>query len=155
LKRSTLEKALQKVGSLATGEISASQFAKFIDIIQSEVDDSNLKYEFEDEEVKKFETSKKSSVLSSEEEDEDNYGDGEEEVSEEEAAKQAFEELLQEGKETVSLVDFLQWEDVQELLEVGALSRDDLASAIESAGVTVEQDGINFEKVSKNAEGIC
>lgn len=147
-----------KVGSLETGEITLSQFIQLIDIIQGSVDDSNLKYEYEEEvEVKDkgFETSKKSSVLSSkvdEEDEEENWGDDEsggdfEELTEEEAARQAFEELVVDGAETISLVDFLQWEDVQELLEVGALSKDDLATAIENAGVSVEQDGITFEKV--------
>jgi hypothetical protein len=160
LKRSSLEKALVKVGSLESGEITLPQFIQLIDIIQGSVDDSNLKYEYEEEvEVKDkgFETSKKSSVLSSkvdEEDEEENWGDDEsggdfEELTEEEAARQAFEELVVDGAETISLVDFLQWEDVQELLEVGALSKDDLATAIENAGVSVEQDGITFEKVCK------
>ena len=133
---------------------------QLIDIIQGAVDDSNLKYEYEEDEMsgkdKKFETSKKSSVLngndSDEDEEEENWGDDEsggdfEVLTEEEAARQAFEELLAEGSDKISLVDFLQWEDVQELLEVGALSKDDLATAIENAGVSVEEDGIEFDKV--------
>ena len=153
LKRSTLEKALVKVGSLATGDISLKQFMQLIDIIQGAVDDSNLKFEYEDEvKDKDFKTSKKSSVLGSEEEEE-NWGEDEsggdfEELTEEEAAKQAFDELVKDGATTISLVEFLQWEDVQELLEVGALSKDDLATAIENAGVSLELDGITFDKVS-------
>ena len=157
LKRSSLEKALVKIGSLETGEITLPQFMQLIDIIQGSVDDSNLKYEYEEEasgKDKRFETSKKSSVLNGddEEEEEENWGDDEsggdfEILTEEEAARQAFEELLVDGSDKITLVDFLQWEDVQELLEVGALSKDDLATAIENAGVSVEQDGIEFEKV--------
>ena len=41
---------------------------------------------------------------------------------------------------------FLKWEDVQELLECGALSKDDLSMAIENVGVSVEDDQINFDK---------
>ena len=159
LKRSSLEKALVKVGALATGELTLKQFMALIDIIQGAVDDSNLKYEYEDgdEDVdvkdKGFETSKKSSVLNEDDDEEENWGDDEsggdfEEVTEEEAARQAFDELLADGMTSISLVDFLQWEDVQELLEVGALSKDDLATAIENAGVSVELDGITFEKVN-------
>ena len=154
LKRSTLEKALVKVGSLATGDISLKQFMQLIDIIQGAVDDSNLKFEYEDDvKDKDFKTSKKSSVLGSEEEEEENWGDDEsggdfEELTEEEAAQQAFDELVAEGASTISLVDFLQWEDVQDLLEAGALSKDDLATAIENAGVSLELDGIAFDKVS-------
>ena len=154
LKRSTLEKALVKIGSLATGDISLKQFMQLIDIIQGAVDDSNLKFEYEDDvKDKDFKTSKKSSVLGSEDEEEENWGDDEsggdfEELTEEEAAQQAFDELVAEGASTISLVDFLQWEDVQDLLEAGALSKDDLATAIENAGVSLELDGIAFDKVT-------
>ena len=154
LKRSTLEKALVKIGSLATGDISLKQFMQLIDIIQGAVDDSNLKFEYEEDvKDKDFKTSKKSSVLGSEDEEEENWGDDEsggdfEELTEEEAAQQAFDELVAEGASTISLVDFLQWEDVQDLLEAGALSKDDLATAIENAGVSLELDGIAFDKVT-------
>jgi hypothetical protein len=138
--------------------LSLQQFIQLIDIIQGSVDDSNLKYEYEEDSAKGkvFETSKKSSVLTSEGQEEDdeeeNWGDDESggdarELTEEEAAREAFDELVAEGASTISLVDFLQWEDVQELLEVGAISKDGLATAIENAGVSVEQDGITFEKV--------
>ena len=154
LKRSTLEKALVKIGSLESGDVSLKQFMQLIDIIQGSVDDSNLKYEFEDDAKDEgFETSKKSTVLSSEDEEEaENWGDDESggdfvELTEEEAAREAFDELVVGGASTISLVDFLQWEDVQELLEFGALSKDDLATAIENAGVSLEKDGITFEKV--------
>lgn len=158
LKRSTLEKALVKIGAIASNDLSLQQFIQLIDIIQGSVDDSNLKYEYEEDSAKGkvFETSKKSSVLTSEGEEEDdeeeNWGDDESggdarELTEEEAAREAFDELVAEGATTISLVDFLQWEDVQELLEVGAISKDGLATAIENAGVSVEQDGITFEKV--------
>jgi hypothetical protein len=54
--------------------VSLAQFRQLIDLIQSDVDDSNLKYEYENEgDVKGFETSKKSSVLSSDDEEEEVY----------------------------------------------------------------------------------
>ena len=40
----------------------------------------------------------------------------------------------------------MKWEDVQELLECGALSKDDLSMAIENVGVSVEDDQITFDK---------
>jgi hypothetical protein len=162
LKRSTLEKALVKVGSYESGEITLPQFSQLMDIIQSAVDDASLSYEEEDEEdeveqrgAKGFGASKK--VLSLEgaegEEQEEGGWDGDEEgapleISEEEAAQEIFEELKKPGQSTLQLVDFLKWEDVQELVESGALSRDNLAAAIENAGVSVEKGDMNFETVS-------
>ena len=60
--------------------------------------------------------------------------------------QQVFDELKTPGTETVPLVAFLKWEDVQELLECGALSKDDLSMAIENVGVSVEDDQITFDK---------
>jgi cobalamin biosynthesis protein CobT len=73
------------------------------------------------------------------EEDEDaEYEDSEgAELSEEEAAREIYDEL-RGSKASATVGDFLQWEDVVELLEVGALSRDDLAKAMSSAEVDVQ-----------------
>ena len=56
---------------------------------------------------------------------------------------------LRGNKVHLELIDFLKWEDVQELLECGALSKDDLASAVDSVGVSVEHGGISFEQFSR------
>lgn len=94
-------------------------------------------------------------------------------VDEEEATREVFNELLEKANQnniknkqntkgfkntaggsgsskltTLPLVEFIQWEDVQELLETGSLSKDDLASAIERTGVTVESGDLTFETVS-------
>ena len=93
LKRSTLEKALVKVGSYESGEITLEQFIQLIDIIQTAVDANQLSYEYEEDEEgdkgKGFQTSKKSSVLgSSTDDDDENDSYSDQEVSEEEAARQ-------------------------------------------------------------------
>jgi hypothetical protein len=73
------------------------------------------------------------------EEDEDaDFEDSEgAEVSEEEAAREIYDEL-RGSKASATVGDFLQWEDVVELLEVGALSRDDLAKAMTASEVDVQ-----------------
>ena len=102
-------------------------------------------------------TSKAGRVLSVDDGEGETVEDGEEDIdweaveelleqSEEEQARAVFDEL-RGSKPTLSLVEFLRWEDVQELLESGALSKDNLASAIESAGVTVESDSLGFDTV--------
>ena len=121
--------ALVKVGSYESGEITLQQFTTLIDIIQGAVDESKLSYEYEEGEEeerggKGFQSSKKTSVLGGDDDDEEGDGDGEgdEEVTDEEAAQLIFDELSR-GTGTVALVDFLKWEDIQELLECGALSK--------------------------------
>ena len=42
LKRSTLEKALVKIGAAASGDMNVDQFAQLIDIIQKDVDQKAL-----------------------------------------------------------------------------------------------------------------
>jgi Ca2+-binding EF-hand superfamily protein len=163
LKRSTLEKGIVKVGAYESGEMTLTQFVALVDYIQASIDDSSLSLgEFDEEgdgeSASRIPTSKASKVLRLQDQDEDDElgdddedwdgqgGEGEEELSEEEQAKQAFDDL-REGRASLPLVDFLKWEDVQELLECGALSKDNLAMAIENAGLTVDKGEISFEKV--------
>ena len=81
----------------------------------------------------------------------------ESDVSEEEATREIFNELVDRANKnnknsrpssTLPLIEFIKWEDVQELMESGALSRDDLATAIEKTGVTVESGDLTFDTVS-------
>jgi ribosome-associated protein YbcJ (S4-like RNA binding protein) len=155
-----LERALVKVGSYESGEITLDQFVKLMDIIQNSIDESKLSIDVDDDgdDDKGFASSKKvlrlDDAVDDDEEpwtdDEDVDDDDDEEpveISEEEAAKEIFNELSKE-RPVLPLVDFLKWEDVQELMECGALSKDDLAAAIENAGVSVEKGEMNFETVS-------
>jgi hypothetical protein len=74
------------------------------------------------------------------EEDEDaefEDSEGVDELSEEEAAREIYDEL-RGNKPSATVGDFLQWGDVVELLEVGALSRDNLAKAMSGAEVDVQ-----------------
>lgn len=71
-------------------------------------------------------------------------------LTEEEAAREVYDELRQ-GKRTATLGDFLEWEDLQELLEVGALTKDQLALAIENSRASVQlgdKSALTFEAVS-------
>ena len=73
--------------------------------------------------------------------------DYEDDISEEEATREIYNTLLPKGATTLPLVEFIRWQDVQELLETGALTKDDLASAIEKTGTTVENGDLTFETV--------
>ena len=169
LKRSTLEKALVKVGAVESGEMTLDQFVALVDIIQGGIDEKNLSLDGLDEEdaggaksKARIPSSKQGKVLSvepGEEGETDGDGEGDEdgvdwdeeenlaEMSDEEQARGVFDEL-RGSQSTLSLAAFIKWEDVQELLDCGALSKDKLAEAIESTGVTVEGDNLTFENVS-------
>lgn len=122
LKLSSLEKALVKVGSYDTGEITRAQFNQLTDLILKAVNDVNINYEFEEEDES-----------------------SDDEMSEEALAREVYEEL--KGKKAqLKLIDFLKWEDVQELLDSGALSKDDLATVIDSCAISVEKDDISFDQ---------
>ena len=122
LKLSVLERALKSAGCLDTEEITRSQFVKILDSISASADLSN--------------------ALDSESEEDGSHQD------EEELAIEIYNQL-RGNKVHLELIDFLKWEDVQELLECGALSKDDLASAVDSVGVSVEHGGISFEQFSR------
>jgi hypothetical protein len=56
------------------------------------------------------------------------------------------------------LVEFLNWEDVQILLDSSAISKDNLAVAIESCGVNFENpesSTLTFEMVIENHPFYC
>ena len=158
IKHSTLEKALKKIGSLDSGELDLKQFIKVMDIIKENVDAStfvnSLSDDDEDEDEDEGDIKSSSKVLSLSSDDDDNDDDevdesemsGGEEVTEEEAAREIYDELKKPRDKTLGLADFIQWSDVQELLQCGALSKDNLAKAIENTGVTVESDGLTFEQ---------
>jgi hypothetical protein len=154
LKRSTLEKAIVRVGcSSETGDMTLKQFSSVLDLIQSNVELSNLN----------------TSLLTSGVDSDDNksppgapivsgdstatvpgdYADVTE-FDEVEAAREIFDELKGASKNTLSLGAFLRWDDVQELIERDALSKDDLALAIEQCGITLDkgdESSLTFEMV--------
>lgn len=161
LKRSTLEKAIVKVGAYESGEMTLEQFVSLVDIIQGSIDESALSLDEEDgdeDPSSRIPTSKQGKVMkvgASEQQDEDEDAgadidwENEEdatEMSDEEEARMVFDEL-RGSRDVLPLVEFLKWEDVQELLECGALSKDNLATAIENAGLTVDKGDLSFESV--------
>ena len=79
--------------------------------------------------------------------DESSEEDYEDDISEDEATREIYNTLLPKGATTLPLIEFIRWQDVQELLETGALTKDDLASAIEKTGTTVENGDLTFETV--------
>jgi hypothetical protein len=172
LKQSSLERALAKVGSYDSGEMNLEQFTKLTDIIQKETDATKLSDVYEKAQGKDSAPRKldfdsfpsQSRVLSlpptninnaranNDDNNDDNDDDDDdgmvEEVSEEVATREIFNQLKPSGSATLPLVEFIRWSDVQDLLSSGALSRDDLASAIEKTGITVENGELTFETVS-------
>ena len=140
IKRSTLEKAIVKVGAYESGKMTYEQFAKLIDIIMNSIDPSQLSLATNyDDDVetanKSTRTSSKGKVLHETPIDEE-----EDEILDEKTAKSIFNELRGAENE-LSIVDFLQWEDIQDLLDSKALSEDDLAICIEKVGIEVDQKG--------------
>lgn len=171
LKQSTLDRALVKVGSYDNGELTLEQFMQLTDIIQRDMDATKLSESYEKKVAKQerqeaangsaslgFKTSQESQVLrvpktstneaETKDDEEEGMFDEVDELSEEEATREIFNELKGKNSNTLSLVDFIRWDDVQGLLASEALSKDDLASAIEKTGVTVENGQLTFENVS-------
>ena len=120
LKLSTLEKALKSTGCLDTEEITRSQFTRIMDSISAGADLSQAL--------------------------EDAAGEGVEfEDTEEEMARGIYDQLRGK-KPTLQLTDFLKWDDVQELLQCGAITKDQLATAVDGVGVSVEKGDISFDQ---------
>ncbi len=158
LKLSTLERAIKKVGALDSGEMSYKQFSQLIDIIQKDIDQADLMGALQDDEddlSPHITSSRKAGVMAVSDGDEDDeYGNidedsfsaGQYEPMNEEEELQSIYDELRGSKDTLPLVDFLKWEDVQELLEIGAVSKDALAECIEKVGVTVEDGDLSQEQ---------
>lgn len=165
VKHSTLERALHKFGVLDNESLDLEQFAQILEVLQQAVDFSDLGAAVPDVTAnKQMKTSKNSKVLltkddndANEEEDEDNSipadldEEDEEGDEEEEAALEIFDELCGPKRKALPLADFFKWEDIQSLLESGALTKEKLALAVEQTGVDVskpEQCKLNFATVS-------
>lgn len=83
-------------------------------------------------------------------EDDDDYEDIPEPQTEEEKARQIYDKL-RGNRPSVSVADFLKWEDVVDLLDCGAVTKEQLGQALGDAKVTVDQPDktvLSFEKVS-------
>lgn len=71
------------------------------------------------------------------------------EMTEEEAAREIY-DTLRNGRPSLMVGDFLRWDDVVELLDAGALTKEKLAAVLGEADVTVSQPDktvLPFEKV--------
>ena len=140
------------------------QFSWLIDILQKDIDQAELigalgDVDDDDESSKGITSSMKGGVVmpvSNSSDDYDEYGSIDEDghtsveymsVDEEEELKSIYDEL-RGTSDTLPLVEFLKWEDVQELLEIGAVSKDSLAECIEKVGVTVENGNLFREQFS-------
>jgi len=75
--------------------------------------------------------------------EDDQEEEGVKEISEEEGARREFDQL-RGASESLPLVEFLRWKDLQELLECEALSKDSLAACIENAGGAAERGELTF-----------
>jgi hypothetical protein len=149
-----------KAGGSGATEMTLSQFQNFINILPKYVDETSLDIDLESEELSApakapkvmrvpADDKREQGVPVWSDDGDDDDDDDIEELDEEEAARQIFDELKgSSDRSSLPLEEFLQWEDVQELLESGALSKDNLAMAIQNAGITVEQGDLTFEMVS-------
>lgn len=112
-----------KVGSYDTGELTFQQFQDLLDIIQKSADFSVIDTdELEDEE-------------------------SQEEESDEEVVLDIYNELKGTKRDSITVSDFIQWEDVQDLLTSKALTKDDLAKALQDCGIKGENSKLSFKQV--------
>ena len=122
LKPSTLARALKKVGSLDSGEVTLRQFLDVMSAIEGAIEPDAL------------------SVDDDEFDDDDDKDDEEEE--EEQRALELFRKLLSSSPTSSAVKDdalqleaFLQCEDVRELLMSGAITEGQLADCVANVGV--------------------
>ena len=157
LKRSTLEKAIVKVGSYDTGELSYDQFKGVLDAVEETIDASSLSIdeeEFADEEEESnsqptISVGQRSKVLAIKDEEEvpntliDDLADDDSENEEEMLLemREIFNELCGEKGQNLPVVKFLEWDEMQSLLESGAITADNLATCIEKIGIVVDNKG--------------
>lgn len=96
---------------------------------------------------------------SMQEEEEDDGSNGLlEEMTPEEAAREIFDELAAKSgkKNLVRLADFIAWEEVQDLLQSGSLSKDDLSKAISNSGIDIDdQKAKSLEDCTMNFDTVC
>eukprot|EP01035_Chromulina_nebulosa_P016835 gene16835-22320_t len=133
IKFSTLEKAIAKVGSYESGEMNYEQFNKLLEIIQNNVDYTTI--------------NEKDYISEDDDDSEDVVTDDEDD---EEDAKVIFNNLKSNESSKLKLFDFINWEDLQELLDSNALTANDLASAIqEVVGKDDENAELTFDEFYK------
>lgn len=181
MKRSVLEKALKKFGVLDSDSLTLQQFSDVLEAMQEGIDISsldttlldNLSDDLEEDSAASttIESSSRSKVMSladnpkSEEDDDalelddfesigvddDSDSHNGSDFTPEDAAREVFAELAGEAS-TISLGDFLRWEELQEMLESEALSKDDLALAIEQADINIDEANdskLGFQEVNR------
>jgi len=128
--------------------MSYEQFKGVLDIVEKNVDAASLSYDEEDEDNSKvIPVGQRSKVLSIDDEydgtSSDKNSDEEDETDEEEFLEEMHEifDELREKDKNLPLVNFLQWNEMQMLLETKALTADNLANCIEKVGVVVDKSG--------------
>jgi len=118
LKLSTFERALNKITDGASSQedgddtlLNFDQFLSLIDSINDDVDESTLDFnKFADD------------------------NDDDDEDDDDSDARVLFESFTDGSSDKIKLSTFLEWEDLNELLECKALSKNELVSCIEAAG---------------------
>ena len=78
-------------------------------------------------------------------EDDPSYGLDMEPMDQDEEVRIIYDELKGD-RDSLPLVEFLKWEDVQELLEADAISKDILAECIENVGLSVEDGNLSGDQ---------
>jgi hypothetical protein len=137
LKLSTLERALQKVGSLESRLITLSQFIELMDVVQEKIDPSNLNFPRDEEDE---------SLEDADDEEEEEEGEYQEIDNSPDEMRHIFLELSG-GLSTVPLATLLAWEDLKEILSQGILGQKDLDRSLQASGV-FGKDQLTFEDFS-------
>lgn len=141
LKLSDLYRAFNSVGADQTKQLNFDQFNKVLDIIGEKLDVT----EFDDDVLTTTEGEELKSFKDREMELRDDATDKEDDDDDRDAVREIFDELKKPGKETIPLLDFIQWDDVQELLSLNALSHEKLALAITNVEAS-EKSELTFEQ---------
>lgn len=123
-----------KVGVHSSGQMTYVQFNDLLNIINELTDFESS--QFSDKAME-------AQAASDEDGDEVN---NEDEDDDDVLAREIYNEL-KGTRDALPLVDFIKWEDVQELLDTKALSEDNLADSITKAGIENEVALLSFEQV--------
>ena len=128
LKQSVLEQALSKVGSLETGKLNVAQFLKVIDIIQDDI-------EIDPAEFPTFDN------LSNSVKVEPSKNENEKQA----AAKEIYDQI-RGNSATLPVSSLLEWDDLNELIKCGALTKRKLSNCLGKIGFSESTtETISFE----------
>jgi hypothetical protein len=144
LKLSELYRAFSSVGGDKAKELNFEQFNRVLDIIGEKLDvsdfDEDVLSTVDGEELQSFKDREVKQNANKKKDDDDD--DDEEERK---GVREIFDGLTGPGRKTLPLIEFVRWEDVQELLSLKALSQEKLALAITNVDAS-EKSELSFDQ---------